>query len=256
MRVVINGKHLVLPSCLRDITLGQRIDFYNQYGRNLDEKVKAVLAMPDGIEKELEVSELQFEKMFCVFAFFTGTTPEALKQSQYIDDIANIYFSSLAVLMHDEETIEPQQQFFWKDCEWELHPPELQHGSKMAFGEFIDSKQMIKDMADLGAGKWEAMQKLAAIYLRKKGEPYQESFLYPNSERLAMMLELPMDIALQVAFFLTASVHLYMKTSPSFSQAAGQKQVNTASNISTASAGLISSRPLPKPRYSTSPAAG
>lgn len=219
MRIVINGKEAVIPSSLREITLGQRIDFYEQHGRDLDAMAASITQMPDGPEKELEIAHFQFEKMFRTFAFFTNTDVEALKASEFIDQIANIYFSSLAVLLEEEAAIEPEQQFVWNDEEWELHPSELKHGSQMSFGELIDAKQMVQDMADLGRGKWESLQKLCAIFLRKKGEAYQEEFLYDDSERLQLMHSLPMDIALQVGFFLLGSMSLFISTSQSFTQA-------------------------------------
>jgi len=66
---------------------------------------------------------------------------------------------------------------------------------------------------DLGSGKWESMLRLCAIYLRKKGEEYKEEFLYEDSERLLLMQQLPMNIAMQVGFFLTGTMNFYLNTS-------------------------------------------
>ncbi len=219
MRVIINGKEAILPSSLREITLGQRIDFYEQHGRELDEMAASLTEMPDGPEKELEIAHFQFEKMFRTVAFFTNTSTEDLKQSEFVDTIANIYFASLAVIMEDEASLEPEKEFVWNNETWELHPPELKHGSHMTFGEFIDAKQMVQDMADLGRGKWESLLKLCAIFLRKKGEPYDESFMYEESERMQLMRSLPMDIALQVGFFLLGSMSLFISSFQSSTQA-------------------------------------
>jgi hypothetical protein len=240
MRIIINGKQVTLPTSPREITLGQRIDFHNQYGREFDLMVSSIQAMPDGIEKDLEIVHFQMEKMFAAFAFFTGTNPEALKESEFIDQIANLYYSSLSVLLEEENTPDLQNEFYWKDCMWQLHPAELKHGSMMTFGEFIDSKQMVKDMADLGKGNWEAMLRLAAIFLRKKGEVYDKSFSYEGSDRIELMRELPMDIAIQVGFFLTGSLRSFLNTFQSFSQAKDQKQGGSARNTSSGSAGLNS----------------
>jgi len=57
---------------------------------------------------------------------------------------------------------------------------------------------------------------LSAIYLRKKGEEYDESFLYEGSDRLELMKQLPMDIALAVGFFLSSSMNLYINHFQSF----------------------------------------
>jgi hypothetical protein len=212
MRLQINDTEVVFPSSLSEFTLGQRIDFYNQYGRQLDDMMLSTLSMEEGFEKEMELMHFQFEKMFRTFAFFAGTTPEALQESEFINDIANIYHANLAALLDDEQAIDLKTEYVWNGEIWELHIPELKNGSKMKFGEFIDSKQLIKDMADLGAGKWESMLHLCAIYLRRQGEEYQDSFLYENSDRIELMRSLPMDIALSVGFFLSSSVNSYMNT--------------------------------------------
>jgi hypothetical protein len=213
MRVFINDKEVVFPSSLSEYTLGQRIAFHNEHGAILDKMLESILKMEDDEIKEIEIIGFQMEKMFRSFAFFAGTTVEAIKESKFIDDVASVYYSCLAVLFDEEEKLELCRTFTWKEETWELSVPELKHGDKMKFGEFIDAKQVVKDMSDLGHGKWEAMLHLCAIYLRKKGEPYQQEFLYEGSERMEMMKELPMDIALQVGFFLTGTMNFYMNTS-------------------------------------------
>lgn len=212
MRVQINDKWTVFPSSLREFTLGQRIAFHEQYGRELDAWVERILSMSDDTARELETMEYQIEKCFRTFAFFAGCTPESLKESEFIDDVANIYYSCLVQVFEDESNITLQDTYHWNNTTWVLHPPELKHGSKMSFGELIESKQIVKDLIELGAGRWEILQKLCAIYLRQVDEEYDESFLYDNSDRQRLMLELPMDIALSVGFFLRSSMSLFQNT--------------------------------------------
>lgn len=215
MRVVINDKEVVFPSSLSEYTLGQRIAFHQEHGVLLDQMLESILKMEDEFQKELEMVNYQLEKMFRTFAFFAGCTPEAVKEQKFIDDVSNIYYSCLAVLFDEEKNLELQRSFVWKGEQWELAEPELKNGSKMKFGEFIDAKQTVKDMSEMGAGKWEAMLPLCAIYLRKKDEPYKEEFLFEYSERMELMKELPMDMAMQVGFFLISIVNFYMNTSMS-----------------------------------------
>lgn len=186
--------------------------------------------MEDGTEKELELAQLHFERMFRTFAFFAGVTPDVLKESKFVDDIANIYYSSLAVLFEDEKALEPQRVFDWKGDVWEISPPVLSQSSKLKFGEVIDSKQIVQDMIALGAGKWEVMQKICAIFFRKKDEAYHKSFVYEDSDRLLLMRELPMDIALQVGFFLTSSMNFYLNTSTYSKNQELEKQVGSLKN--------------------------
>ncbi len=233
MQLQLNDSVVTIPASLSEFTLGQRITFQQEYGNDLDEWVQRIISMEDGIEKELETTEFRFEQMYRTFAFFAGCTPEALKECEFVDDVANIYYSCLANLLENESKVELLSEYIWKGETWVIHPPELKHGSKMTFGEFIDSKQMVKDLAELGKGHWEKMLKLSAIYLRKKDEEYHESFLYEDSERLKLMEELPMDIAMAVGFFLTASMNLFINHFRSSSLVEPKEVVNTLLNTSS-----------------------
>lgn len=212
MQVTLNDKEFTFPSSLAEYTLGQRIDFQNQYGNELDEMMKSIIAMEEGSDKELEITRFQFEKCFRTFAFFAGVDPEVLKASEYVDTIANIYFTNTQTLLEEEEKFELNLSYEWNGDIWEIHPPSLKQGSRMTFGEFVDSKQAIKDMIALGKGQWENLLPLAAIYFRKKDEAYDESFLYEDSGRLKLMRELPLNMAMSVGFFLTSSLNFALNT--------------------------------------------
>lgn len=238
MRIVINDKEVVIPSSLSEITLGQRIAFHNEHGRELDQMLDSIQKMKeDDPMRDLELMEFSFEKMFRTFAFFAGTTVEAVKEEKFINDVASIYHACLEQLFNDEQEIELQESFFWNDEEWILHTPELKNGSKMKFGEFIDAKQLIKDMVDLGAGKWESMLPICAIYLRRRDEEYKEEFLYEGSERLKLMESLPMNIAVQVGFFLTSTMNFLINTSTSFDNRESNQPENSPKNTLTATDG-------------------
>lgn len=169
---------------------------------------KSVEAIEDELERELELNILNLEKMFRSMAFFTNCTVEALKDEQFVGHIVNIYVSSLDLVFKDEQRVIeiPEYKFVFKGEEWEIHEPELKHGDRMKFGEFIDSKQTIQNMIALGKNRWECLIPLCAIFLRKVGEEYEESFLYEGSDRQELMKELPLDIALHVGFFLSGSL--------------------------------------------------
>lgn len=219
MRLQINNKEVNIPSSLSEITLRQRIDYQSVHGDLLAEMQKSILETKDDEIRELELIELQFERMFRTVSFFTGFSVESLKESEYVDTLFNIYISSIDRVFEDEqqEWKDMKYDFVWEGEEWELHTPELKNGDRMTFGEFIDSKQMIQSMVGLGRNRWECLVPLCAIFLRKKGEPYKESFLYEDSERLRLMENLPLDIALQVGFFLSSSLTIFRKTFQSFS---------------------------------------
>ena len=209
MRVQINDTIVNIPSSLSEFTLGQRIDFYNQYGKGLDERGLKCEKMEAGIDKELERIEINLDIMFKSFAFFSGIDENVLKESEFVDTIAAIYHSSIASLFAEQSDMDLQTEFEWNGKIWKLYNPEMKQESRMKFGELIDAKQTIQNMEALGYGRWEAMLSLCAIFLRPEGEEYDECFLYENSERLQLMRDLPMSIALQVGFFLSVSLNIY-----------------------------------------------
>lgn len=240
MQVIINNQTITIPTTLAEFTLGQRIAFDNQYGAELRQMADSILAMEDGLEKELETMQFHFEQMLRTFSFFSGFDVETLRQCEFVDDMAAIYYASVAHLFEEEENMELQQSFIWKGEEWVLHPPELKHGSKMTTGEFVDAKQTLLNMQQLGKGKWDSLLPLCAIYFRKKEEAYQEEFLYEGSERMELMKELPMSMALQVAFFLSISQNMCINTLPSSRKAGSKVPVNGALSIMKSMAGSTS----------------
>lgn len=242
MRLIINGKQEVIPSSLDEITLKQRIDFQNLHGNLLDQMTVSLEEIEDPFEREFETIEVSLERMFRTIAFFTNHSIESIKESEHVDTIVRMYAASMAIVFEEESKIieHPQYEFVFKGELWILHTPELKNGDKMTFGEFIDSKQIVQDMMGLGKGRWECMLQLCAIYLRKKDEEYQESFLYDDSDRLKLLEELPLSIALQVGFFLNSSLNMYMNISQFSSPQELSKRVNLLKNTSNISDGLIS----------------
>ena len=201
MKILINDKEVQLPISHREVTLGQRIDYENQYGKALREQLDAISKIEDEFEKEVELAGYHLQKMYSIFAFFAGTTVEAVKECTYVDQVFSIYNNLLKPLVEDPEVDEQERLFFWNNEIWELPEAELKHGSPMTFGEFIDAKQLIKDHIDMGGNKLEYLPKICAIFLRRQEEAYEESFLFEDSHRLQLMHSLPMDIAAAVSFF-------------------------------------------------------
>lgn len=214
MKILINDKEVIFPSSLGEMTLKQRIEFQNTHGDLLETMYKSIQEIEDPDDQEIELAEFRIEAAIRGVSFFTGISVEDLKQAESLNKLLTYYTSSLAVVFEEENKLleNPKTEFTWRGEAWHLHVPELKNGDKLTFGEFIDSKQIIQNMVKLGKNRWECLIPLAAIYLKKEGEIYQESFLYEGSERLALMEELPMDIALHVGFFLSNSLSLFIQT--------------------------------------------
>lgn len=242
MRVQVNGEWRVLPSDLSEITLGQRIAFQAEHGDLLNQMALSIGEMEDELDREIELAQLVLERAFRTVAFFLGTTVEALKESEFVDEVLRLYLATMQQVFDSEqqEELTPRYSFAWNQEEWELSVPELKNGSRMTFGEFIDSKQVIQDMVGLGKNRWECLLPLCAIYLRRVGEDYQESFLYEGSERLELMRSLPLDIALQVGFFLSSSLNMFTQISPFFASPPLSQGESSASSTLSSLAGSTS----------------
>ena len=215
MKLQINDREVELPHSLEQITLGQRIDFHNQYGRDFEIRIAAITEMPSGIDRTFEEAQFAVEKALATFAFFAGLDLEAVKESESLEEILIIHNACLEGLLKEESEVDLKGVYEFAGAVWELHPPALSSASKMTFGEFVDSKQIVKHLLELSTGKWESLVYLCAIYLRKEGEPYSEELVHEGSDRLDLMRTLPMDIALEVGFFLSASMSSYLNLSAS-----------------------------------------
>ena len=80
----------------------------------------------------------------------------------------------------------------------------------------ILGKEITNDLQKFSIGRYDALQRLCAIYFRKvdvddKIEKFDEAFTQDDGDRMQMMLDLSMDIVLDVAFFLQSSMSTWIK---------------------------------------------
>jgi hypothetical protein len=210
------GKTYTLPVTLNQITVRQKIEFDRLYRDRINEMYQNVFKGVDGEDFE-EMDEIEtslFKVNIAVFniSFFTGIPLEQVETEMDIDDIMMLYYACIHQLYEEQEDIELQESYYFKDALWMIEPPYLNNESKTTFNQLITSKQVIKQMQELSLGKYEAVPYLAAIYLKQEDEEFSEDWLKEGSERLELMYELPMNIANAIAFFLQSSMHSYLKT--------------------------------------------
>lgn len=240
MQILVNDTLVNIPSSLSEITLEERIRFHDQYGASLDEEITRITAMEEGQLKDLEWSHFHIDIACKTFSFFSGIDLDIVREAESLTTIMQIY-NIVKTCLIEEPELEATTTFNWKGEIWKIQPPILQADSAITFGEFIDSKQILQDMYELGAGKWDSLLRLCAIYLRKQGEGYEKTFALDNSPRLELMKSLPMDIALHVGFFLTNSMHIYWNTL-ACSVAVEPKVVSTSKSTSKDGDGLTFSK--------------
>lgn len=217
MKFKFQKKEYNFPTSLSDITLKQRIDFNDLYGKEMMEKQKEL----DPVD-EVAMVENHLEMACKAVSFFSGIPLEDTFKIP-MNQILNVYEHCLKSLLDQQDEMELAVEFFWNDAIWILEQPELNYQSEMSFNEFLTSKQIVKSMADVGNGQWEALPYLCAIFLKKENEAFDEGWMTEGNERMELMKSLPLDIALQVGFFLKSSMNLFLKTFLSLEVVQGEK---------------------------------
>lgn len=208
MKFNFQNKEYNFPASLSDISLGQRIEFNNLYGKEMMEKQNTI----DSTD-EVALVENHLEMACKSFSFFSGIALDEVFKIP-MNQVLNVFENCLKSLLEQQEEMELAVELFWNDAIWVLVQPELNYQSEMTFNEFLTSKQIVKSMVDMGNGQWEVLPYLCAIFLKKENEAFDESWLAQGNERIELMKSLPLDIALQVGFFLRSSMNLFLKTSP------------------------------------------
>lgn len=220
MKFIFDHKTYNFPTSLRDITLKQRIEFDHLYGKEILSKQKEVLESKD----ELESTMFQMDVACKNFSFFSGIELEEVRKLP-MNQVLSVYQACFEQIAKEEQELTLQQRFEWKDELWDLEAPELNHESKMTFNEFVTAKQIVKTMHDMGSGQWDALPSLCAIFLRKVDEPFDEKFISGSTDRTDEMMDLPLDIALSVGFFLRISMSTYSRITQSSSNDRKQEKV-------------------------------
>jgi len=115
MRVRINTREITLPDNKSEVTLGQRLDFQTEHGDLLDKMADSISKMEDAPDKEVEVLEFYFEKVFRVFSFFSGVPVDDLRDGRHIDKILFFYNASLAACVEPRADTLELREFLYKN---------------------------------------------------------------------------------------------------------------------------------------------
>lgn len=206
------------PSSLSEITLRQRIEFHERYGKLLDDSAKVLAEIKDDFDRENEMNVWHLDNAAKNFSFYTGIPLDQVTKEFPIIDLLHIYNTDMQLLFEQERSGELKQVYEWNEETWLLTTPELKPTDKMTLNEFVVSKEVVRSLHGAGNGKWDTLPYLCAIYLRREGEVFQEEFVQDGSNRIQMMLDLPLNIAIAVGFFLSSIVNIYTATSQSFNE--------------------------------------
>lgn len=221
MKVRINGQPHEIPSDLSQITLGQFIGYYAQHGKALDEELRELLdrEYEDEFDRDLDLSDHMDKEGLSWFSFFSGYDFSRLKREDALPVLRAYRLIKNLLIQSENEEMELPFEVAWNGEQWEVRSYKVTPDSSYTFLELIASKEAVRQIKAIEKSKWDALPYLCAIFFRKKGEGFKESFIGENSERLQLMYGLPMSYAIKVAFFLTVSANTWNATSRSLEEA-------------------------------------
>jgi hypothetical protein len=226
MQFLINDKLVDVPTDLSLITLGQFLRYWDQHGRELDKRLTDISSgdYEDEFDQTIDLLELEYEEAIAWYSFFTGYDFSIIRNQESNELLTHYRIIRDLLRLSETESYTLNQDIEWKDKVWSIRDWKVTPNSSFTFNELLTSKEAARQIHSLGKGKWEALPYLCAVFLRKKGEHFSDSLVMEGSERLAMMQELPMSIAVQVAFFLSVGVNIFQTTFQYSKQAATAMQ--------------------------------
>lgn len=213
MKINHNGKSYECPASLSEITLRQVSAFQLKYGKEIEDFQKN--CDPDD---ELTKLEINMDMACKSVSFFTGIPLDEVYKTN-IAQVFTIFDEILSPIFKPQDERELYQSYQFNNAMWTIASPQLTFQNSMTFNELILGKQIVNDMQSFAAGKYDALQRLAVVYFRQIDadgniEQLDENWLSDeDSERMNLMADLPMDIVLDVAFFLLSSMTTYLISS-------------------------------------------
>jgi len=219
MILLINDIEKKIPFELAEITLGQFIEYYDRYGRDLDSKLDELIGKvyendeEKELNQELDINTHIDEECIAWVSFWTGFSFEDIKDKPDILPVITEYRKFRELLKQSEDSTNHFPYIIeWNGEQWSIQDYGVTPGSGMTFNEIITSKEVVRQVHALGKKKWDALPYLCAIFLRKVDEPFKDEFIHDGSERLKLMQSLSMNYAIQVAFFLSSCVSTWNNT--------------------------------------------
>jgi uncharacterized coiled-coil protein SlyX len=207
-----NNIEYFYPASLADITLKQRIELHLKYGIAFQENIKLINEIEDEQAKSIELAQAQLEYICQCFSYFTTIPIDTIQEELPLQEVSAIYNDSISKALTEEGKIEIKSSYEFAGCKWVVANPQLQPNSKITFNEFLTSKEIVRQLEQLGKGKWYSLLYLCCIYFRKEGEAFDEALAENDGERMKLLLKLPMDVALSVGFFLSSLMNTYLNT--------------------------------------------
>ena len=221
MKILVNDIEHDVPFDLSLMTLGQFLEYYEAYGRELDKQLKEITEKKysgdeDTIQvlRTIDIDNHIDKEALAWFSFWTKMDFFEAKSEQFVQPVL-IQYRILRYLLSksEDDSYTFPSTIEWNDEKWAISNFTVTPASDMTFNEVITSKEVMRQVFALGKSQWDALPYLCAIFFRKEGEAFDDGFMMNGSERMELMKSLPMTHALRVAFFLGSCVSTWINTS-------------------------------------------
>lgn len=213
MEVTINDSIHEVPFDITQITLGQFISYQQEYGKDLDAKLKEILEKKydDDLYREADLEDHLDLEALCWYSFWTKYDLQEVKSHPFITPLLQQY-RVLRFLLKDEGEIKQEFpfDFEWKGESWSVSDFKVNPSNEMSFNEIITSKEVMRQVHAIGGGRWDGIIYLCGVYCRKQDEPFSDELIQEGSDRMEELKDLPLNYALSVAFFLSVCANIWL----------------------------------------------
>lgn len=251
MQITINDTVYDVPFDPAVITLEDFVLYQKEYGRDLDKKLKDLLDKKyTGDEDEIEInrsSDLEEHldtEALCWYSFWTKFDLIEVRDHPSVTPLLQQY-RVLRHLLTDDKDLphEFPVELEWNDEPWYISDFKINPASDMSFNEIITSKEVMRQVYAIGAGRWAGLPYLCAVYLRKKDEVFSDALVQEGGERMKLFKTLPLIHALSVAFFLNVCVNIWSRALASSAEMEEETISRSLEPSTTNGDGLIFSAP-------------
>lgn len=230
-----------LPESLMEITLWQRIDFWNKIDKDHEAKIRVIyeknappkqsktipktilnddLTAPEPIpltdDDAYTLSMLDMERAVNAYSYFGNIPKEIVENELPHREVYGYYCDVLQCLITDDIRLETVNEFEWRGEKWVIPDATLINGDCKTMREVASAFELLRltDLAlkDYAVGKVSILLPLCCIWLKREGEKFDVNMMSEDGERSKLFKELPLEIALQVGFFLRFLWSTFMPT--------------------------------------------
>lgn len=219
MQLTVNNTACEVPYSLMTIKLDDYLRYHDEYGRELNKSLTAILEKKYREDEELDklvaLEEYLDNEALAWNSFWTGFDLFEVRNDPHI--VTPIFEAHrkrrhLIKPIQDESLVFPLK-INWKGETWVVNDYKVTGNTQIVFNEIVTSKETIRQIFSIGKDRIDALPYLCGIFFRKKGEKFSDKLVEEGSERMELLKTLPLKYAFQVAFFLTSCVNIWKNIS-------------------------------------------